>query len=59
MREAASTVLERLQVSLVLSIETAQDLMTDLRSSVDVCLPSSLAVETEVSKLGCFRTWTA
>ena len=56
MREAASTVLERLQVSLVLSIETAQDLMTDLRSSVDVCLPSSLAVETEVSKLGCFRT---
>lgn len=33
--EAASTVLERLQVSLVLNIETAQDLIADLHSLMD------------------------
>jgi hypothetical protein len=36
--ESSSTVLERLQVSLVLNIETARALLEDLESSLTVCM---------------------
>lgn len=38
--ESTSTVLERLQVSLVLNVETARALLEDLESSLTVCMPN-------------------
>lgn len=43
-------VLERLQVSLVLNIETAQDLIADLHFSMDVCHPCSTVAKVEVTE---------